>query len=38
MVAADWNDLKPMQNVTAKGPDGTNGITCRFFAKPNKKI
>ena len=21
MVAADWNDLKPMQNVTAKGPD-----------------
>ena len=24
MVSADWNDLKPMQNVTAKGPGGTN--------------
>ena len=24
MVSADWNDLKPMQNVTAKGPSGTN--------------
>jgi hypothetical protein len=23
-VFADWNDLKPMQNVTAKGPGGTN--------------
>ena len=22
MVSADWNDLKPMQNVTAKGPGG----------------
>ena len=22
MVSADWNDLKPMQNVTAKGPKG----------------
>jgi len=22
MVFADWNDLKPMQNVTAKGPGG----------------
>ena len=21
---ADWNDLKPMQNVTAKGPGGAN--------------
>jgi hypothetical protein len=24
MVSADWNDLKPMQNVTAKGPAGAN--------------
>ena len=24
MVSADWNDLKPMQNVTAKGPSGAN--------------
>ena len=24
MVSADWNDLKPMQNVTAKGPGGDN--------------
>jgi hypothetical protein len=24
MVSADWNDLKPMQNVTAKGPGGAN--------------
>ena len=24
MVFADWNDLKPMQNVTAKGPRGAN--------------
>jgi hypothetical protein len=24
MVFADWNDLKPMQNVTAKGPGGVN--------------
>ena len=24
MVSADWNDLKPMQNVTAKGPGGVN--------------
>ena len=23
-VFADWNDLKPMQNVTAKGPAGPN--------------
>jgi hypothetical protein len=23
-VFVDWNDLKPMQNVTAKGPGGTN--------------
>jgi hypothetical protein len=23
-VFADWNDLKPMQNVTAKGPGGLN--------------
>ena len=23
-VFADWNDLKPMQNVTAKGPGGAN--------------
>jgi hypothetical protein len=22
MVSADWNDLKPMQKVTAKGPGG----------------
>jgi hypothetical protein len=22
MVSVDWNDLKPMQNVTAKGPGG----------------
>jgi hypothetical protein len=22
MVSADWNDLKPMQNVTANGPGG----------------
>ena len=22
MVSADWNDLKPMQNATAKGPGG----------------
>jgi hypothetical protein len=22
MVSTDWNDLKPMQNVTAKGPGG----------------
>ena len=22
MVFADWNDLKPMQNVTANGPGG----------------
>jgi hypothetical protein len=22
MVSADWNDLKPMQNATAKGPNG----------------
>jgi hypothetical protein len=22
LVFADWNDLKPMQNVTAKGPGG----------------
>ena len=26
MVSVDWNDLKPMQNVTAKGPGGTNQI------------
>jgi hypothetical protein len=24
MVSADWNDLKPMQNVTANGPGGAN--------------
>jgi hypothetical protein len=24
MVFVDWNDLKPMQNVTAKGPGGAN--------------
>ena len=24
MVSTDWNDLKPMQNVTAKGPAGPN--------------
>ena len=24
MVFADWNDLKPMQNVTAKGQGGAN--------------
>ena len=24
MVFADWNDLKPMQNVTAKGLSGAN--------------
>ena len=24
MVSTDWNDLKPMQNVTAKGPGGVN--------------
>jgi len=24
MVFVDWNDLKPMQNVTAKGPGGVN--------------
>jgi hypothetical protein len=24
IVFADWNDLKPMQNVTAKGPGGAN--------------
>ena len=24
MVSADWNDLKPMQNVTAKGRGGAN--------------
>jgi hypothetical protein len=24
MVSADWNDLKPMQNVTAKGLGGAN--------------
>jgi hypothetical protein len=24
MVFADWNDLKPMQNVTARGPGGVN--------------
>lgn len=24
MVSTDWNDLKPMQNVTAKGPGGAN--------------
>ena len=24
IVSADWNDLKPMQNVTAKGPGGAN--------------
>ena len=24
MVFADWNDLKPMQNVTAKGRGGVN--------------
>jgi hypothetical protein len=24
MVFTDWNDLKPMQNVTAKGPGGAN--------------
>jgi hypothetical protein len=23
-VFVDWNDLKPMQNVTAKGPNGAN--------------
>jgi hypothetical protein len=23
-VFVDWNDLKPMQNVTAKGPGGAN--------------
>ena len=23
-VSADWNDLKPMQNATAKGPGGAN--------------
>ena len=22
MVSTDWNDFKPMQNVTAKGPGG----------------
>jgi hypothetical protein len=22
MVSVDWNDLKPMQNATAKGPGG----------------
>jgi hypothetical protein len=24
MVSTDWNDLKPMQNVTAMGPGGVN--------------
>jgi hypothetical protein len=24
IVSTDWNDLKPMQNVTAKGPGGAN--------------
>jgi hypothetical protein len=24
MVSTDWNDLKPMQNVTARGPGGVN--------------
>ena len=24
IVSADWNDLKPMQNVTAKGLGGAN--------------
>jgi hypothetical protein len=24
LVFVDWNDLKPMQNVTAKGPGGAN--------------
>jgi hypothetical protein len=27
MVSTDWNDLKPMQNVTAKGPGGVNDYT-----------
>jgi hypothetical protein len=24
IVSTDWNDLKPMQNVTARGPSGVN--------------
>ena len=27
MVSTDWNDLKPMQNVTAKGPGGADDYT-----------
>ena len=27
MVSTDWNDLKPMQNVTAKGPGGANDFS-----------
>ena len=32
MVSADWNDLKPMQNVTAKGPGGANDYSNWTYA------
>ena len=32
MVSADWNDLKPMQNVTAKGPSGVDDYSNWTYA------
>ena len=32
MVFADWNDLKPMQNVTTKGPGGANDYSNWIYA------
>ena len=35
-VYVDWNDLKPMQNVTAKGPGGSNDYSnWTFTYTPN---
>ena len=36
MVSADWNDLKPMQNVTAKGSGGANDYSNWTYTYNNK--
>ena len=36
MVSADWIDLKPMQNVTAKGPGGANEYSNWTYTYNNK--
>ena len=36
MVSADWNDLKPMQNVTAMGPGGASDYSNWTYTYNNK--